>query len=96
MNILNATVPNVPHRHDLVPNSCVNYEVKVFNRKQGRQSKVHKNVSVITVDLDRDLYTRYGLHFNAKGKEQTAKRFASAIKDLVHINKVTDSLKMER
>jgi hypothetical protein len=29
----NIIVLNVPHRHDLAPNSCVNYDVKVFNRK---------------------------------------------------------------
>jgi hypothetical protein len=29
----NVIVLNVPHRHDLAPNSCVNQEVRVFNRK---------------------------------------------------------------
>jgi hypothetical protein len=38
----NVFVLNVPHRHDLAPNLCVNYEVKMFNRKLGRQRKVHK------------------------------------------------------
>jgi hypothetical protein len=40
------------------------------------------------MDLDRDLYTRHGFHLNAKGKEQTANRTVSAIKDLFHVNKV--------
>jgi hypothetical protein len=31
---------------------------------------VHKNLSVITVNLDRDLYTRNRFHLNFKGKEQ--------------------------
>jgi hypothetical protein len=26
----NVIVVNVPHRHDLTPNSCVNYEIKAF------------------------------------------------------------------
>jgi hypothetical protein len=39
---------------------------------------------VITVDL----YIRHGLHFNAKGKEQTANTFASVIKDLFCVNKM--------
>jgi hypothetical protein len=55
-------VLNVPHRHDLAPNLCVNYEIKVFNRKLGRQSKAHKNLSVIIVNLDMDLYIRHGHH----------------------------------
>jgi hypothetical protein len=61
-------VLNVVHRHDLAPNLCVNYEVKDLNRILGRQRKVHKNVSMITVDLDRDLYMRQMFHLNAKGK----------------------------
>jgi lysophospholipase L1-like esterase len=73
---------NVPHRNDLAPNSCVNYEVKGFERKPGRQRKVHKNLSVTTVNLDRDLYTWHGFHLNVKGKEQTANRIASVIKDV--------------
>jgi hypothetical protein len=49
----NVIVLNVPHRQDLALNSCVNYEVKLFNRKLGRQRKVHKNLSMITVNLHR-------------------------------------------
>jgi hypothetical protein len=80
-------VINVPHIYDLVPTSCVNYEVKAFNRNLGKQKKVHKNLSVINVDLDRELYTRHGLHLNLKAKEQTANKVISVIKDLFHVNK---------
>jgi hypothetical protein len=31
---INVIVINVPHRYDLVPTSCVNYEVKAFNRNR--------------------------------------------------------------
>jgi hypothetical protein len=87
MNMLNVIVLNVPHTHDLVLNSCVNYEVKVSNRILGRQRKLNNNLSVVTVDLDRDLYTRQGFHLNAKGVEQTANRVASGINNLFHVNK---------
>jgi hypothetical protein len=43
---------------------------------------------VINVDLDRELYTRHGLHLNLKGKEQTANKVISVIKELFHVNKV--------
>jgi hypothetical protein len=46
-------VLNVPHRHDLTPNSCVNDEIMVFNRKVGKLCKVYKNLSVLPVDIDR-------------------------------------------
>jgi hypothetical protein len=52
------------HVTSLGPN--INYEVKVFNRKLGRQRKVHNNLSVISVDLDRDLYTRHRFHLMLK------------------------------
>jgi hypothetical protein len=42
---------------------------------------------VINVDLDRELYTRHGLHLNLKGKEQTANKVISVTKDLFHVNK---------
>jgi hypothetical protein len=57
---------NVPHRHDLSPNSCVNNEVKVFNRKVEKLGKAYENLSVLPVDFDRDLFTRHGLHLNTK------------------------------
>jgi hypothetical protein len=40
------------------------------------------------VDTDRDLYTRHGLHLNAKGKEQTAQKVALMIKDFLSVRKV--------
>jgi hypothetical protein len=83
----NVIVLNVHHRLDLAPNSCVNYEVTVFYRKLGRERCIKMSVSVITVNLDRDLYTRHEFHLNAKGKEQTANRITSAIKDLLCVNK---------
>jgi hypothetical protein len=84
----NVIVLNVPHRHDLTPNSYINDEVKVFNRKIGKLCKVYKNLSVLPVGSDRDLYTRHGLHLNAKGKGQTAQKVALTIKDLFSVKKV--------
>jgi hypothetical protein len=44
---------------------------------------------VINVDLDRELYTRHGLHLNLKGKEQTVNKVILVIKGLFHVNKET-------
>jgi len=38
----NVIVMSVPHRHDLAPNSCVNQEVKVYNRKLIKHLKVQR------------------------------------------------------
>lgn len=68
------TVMSAPCRHDLDSDSCVNREVKVYNRKLKKHLKVFDNTHIIEVDPQRDLYTRHGLHMNQNGKEHMAKK----------------------
>ena len=72
MKHTNVIVMSVPYKHDLAPNSCVNHEVKVYNRKLRKHLKVHDNLCVVEVDNERELYTRHGQHMNLKGKELIA------------------------
>ena len=58
----NIILMSVPHRHDLSEWSCVNSEVKAFNRKLVKLMKPYKHVIVVKVDLDRNFFTRQGLH----------------------------------
>ena len=67
--------------YDLSQTSCVNQEVKVFNRKLCKYLKAYKNTLIVEVDSNRDYYTRHGLHLNRKGKELTAKKIALAIQN---------------
>jgi hypothetical protein len=83
----NVIVLSVPQRHDLAPNSCVNHEVLVFNRMLDKLKKVFQNLSVVTVDSDRDLYARHGLHLNAQGKEHAANRVTAVIKNLFSVKR---------
>jgi len=53
----NIILMSVPHRHDLSEWSCVNSEVKAFNRKSVKLMKPHKHVIVVKVDLDRKSFT---------------------------------------
>jgi hypothetical protein len=46
-NRTNLVVMKVPHRHDLQINSCVNNEVKVFNRKLKKHSKDFAHLRLI-------------------------------------------------
>jgi len=39
-NELNVALINSPHRHDLLPNLCVNYEVKKFNKQLNKIVKL--------------------------------------------------------
>ena len=43
-NDINIVIVNSPHRHDLVPTSCVNLEVEKFNRKLNKIMKLHPDV----------------------------------------------------
>jgi hypothetical protein len=70
---------SVPHRHDLPESSCVNSEVKAFNRKLVKLMKPHKNVMVVKVDLDRKSFTRHGLYMNNLSKENIVLKIANVV-----------------
>ena len=80
----NVIVMSVPYRHDLESSSCVNHEVKVYNRKLKNNLKLFDNTCVLEVDTDCELYTRHGLHMNLKGKERIARKIAEAIKAMIN------------
>jgi hypothetical protein len=80
----NVIVLSVPQRHDLTETSCVNLEVRVFNRMLDKLKKAYQN---LTVDTNRDLYTRHGLHLNSQGKKHLVNRVAAATVDLFRAKK---------
>jgi RNase H-fold protein (predicted Holliday junction resolvase) len=65
-NQTNIIVMGITHRYDLLINSCVNNEIKVFNRKLRKQLKAFDNASLIEVHSETDQFTRHGLHLNSK------------------------------
>jgi alkaline phosphatase len=65
----NIVLINAPHRHDLIPESCVNKEVWKFNRLLRKVAKLDTNVQLLEVDPDRSHFTRHGMHMNSKGKD---------------------------
>ena len=81
-------------RYDLDPKSCVNDEVKVYNGKLKKHSKVFGNTSVKEVDSNRDLFTRHDLHMNSKGKEHIVKKTVKAIKVILN-EKKSDPIMMK-
>jgi hypothetical protein len=85
----NVLVMNLPNRLDLEATSCVNQEIKVFNRKLCKHFKVFDCVSTIEVTFERGHYTRHGLHLNTKGKDHSVTLLSSAIKNTFTISKVT-------
>jgi hypothetical protein len=58
------------HRHDLTNSSCVNYEIQVFNRKLSKMTKVMSHVELLDLAMDKNDFTRHGMHLNLSGKEK--------------------------
>jgi hypothetical protein len=88
-NQTNVIVMGVPQRYDLERSSCVNQEVKVFNRKLKNYMRVYKNSQVIEIDSDRELYTKQGLYLNVKGKESVVGKIINVINDVIRV-KITN------
>jgi hypothetical protein len=87
----NVIVINAPHRHDLVPNSCVNVEVEVFNRRLLKVAERFKEVQIIEATKERIYYTRHGQHLNSAGKDYMAKKITTTIEHLLKDAKVPTS-----
>jgi len=66
----------------LQESSCINNEVKVFNRKLHKISKARDNETVLDINFHRNDFTQHGLHLNTVGKEKIAEMIAENIKQL--------------
>jgi hypothetical protein len=51
----NIILITAPHRYDLMQSSCMNSEIKSFNRKLKKMVKTHHHASVLEIDNDRKL-----------------------------------------
>ena len=89
-NQTNFIVIGVPHRYDMDLKSCVNEEVKVYNRKLKKCLKTCENTEILEIDSNRNLFTKHGLHLNSKGKDQIAEKIAQSIE--IRINKMTEPI----
>ena len=78
----NVIIMDTPHRFDLEESSCVNKEVKVFNRKLNKIMKKYNHIKVINMSAKRDHYTQHGLHMNKTGKEWITRKTADIINKL--------------
>jgi hypothetical protein len=78
---MNTILITAPSRYDLMESSCVNEEIKVFNRKLHKIMKRQSNVKILKCDLDRSCFTRHGLHLNRMGKNKMSERIIKVIND---------------
>jgi hypothetical protein len=78
----NVIIMNAPHRFDLEDSSCVNKEIKVFNRKLKQIMKRYNQTEVIDMGANRDQFTKHGLHMNKTGKEHITRKTADTMNKL--------------
>ena len=78
----NVFIMNAPHRFDLEEASCVNKEIKSFNRKLTQIMKRYTNTEVIEMGTEREHHTKHGLHMNKKGKNHITRKIVNSIKSL--------------
>jgi hypothetical protein len=67
--------------------------VKVFNNKLRRRLERFKNVQLIEVPSERELYTKHGQHLNWRGKETMTNEIALSIEKVLKRN--VDPINME-
>jgi hypothetical protein len=77
----NVIIVGATKRHDLLKTSCVNGEVDKFNRKLHKKMKLYKHAKVIDSVLQRECYTRYGLHLNILRKEQMVQKIVEQVRN---------------
>jgi lysophospholipase L1-like esterase len=78
----NIIVVTTPLSHDLQESSCVNREVDVFNRKLHKIVKIMDDVKLLQTKLNRNYFTRHGLHLNISGKAKMAELIGEHILNL--------------
>jgi hypothetical protein len=86
----NIILLSVPHRYDLIKSSCVNNEISMFNRKLAECVKIFSHSTILDIDIDREGFTRQGMHLNQIGKERVATIIGQRLTDLL-ARQVSDS-----
>lgn len=89
-NHTNIILLSVPHRHSLMESSCVNKEIRSFNRKLMKYVKTFKHTTVL--EMDREFFTPYGLHLNGLWKETISNQIVSQICTLLEKRQKSQSV----
>jgi hypothetical protein len=79
----NIILLSVTHRHDLMESSCVNNEIRSFNRKLIKYVKTFKHTTFLETDSNREFLTLHGSHLNELGKEINSTQIVSQIYTLL-------------
>ena len=70
----------------------MNEEDKAFTRELSKIAKNFDNVSLVSIEFHRHLFTCHGLQMNIKGKEVIAKRLLAVLLAIVGKHNVSDPI----
>jgi len=70
-----------PDRYDLPPQSCVNTEVKLYNKRLQNLVSVSNHVRILNTSTERRHHTRHGLHLNKKGRDWVVNNIIKGIRN---------------
>jgi hypothetical protein len=90
----NIIMLDIPHRRDLPDNLHVNKDIKTFNSRLKKITKLFKHVTVLEFRFIRNCFTQHGLHLNGYGKGLLAKQLASLIYEM-SCQKIEEPISLE-
>ena len=91
-NNTDILIVNLPHRFGHVNTSKTDHLIHHFYSKLKSIVKAFQHVTLIAMSLDRNHYTKHGLHLNNYGKEIFAKQTASITGRLISSSNLTKSI----
>jgi len=68
----NVIILEVPVRYDIGARSNINEQIESHNKKLCKVIKSFMHVKLIKVTINREDFTKHGLHLNSKGKEKVS------------------------
>jgi len=82
-NNTKIVIMSLPHRYDLVNDSAENLAIQKLNWKLKNMTQRFSHVSLIETNINRNHYTKHGLHLNNKGNEELARSIVNLVHKLV-------------
>jgi hypothetical protein len=80
----NVVFISIPYRFDAHKRTHLNEEISAYNRKLSKLCKGFESVQLLNVLTDRESFTKYGMHLNAKGKESMVRKLSEVISVSLH------------
>jgi hypothetical protein len=84
----NIIIMSTPKIH-LSTTSCVNVEVTTYNRELHKRMKIFEYVNILESEVQKEHFTRHGLHMNTVRKELMAQRITDHFRKILLIRQKT-------